>query len=158
MQECHPERSEGSLCGERSFAALRMTKREGLVFEMSWPLWGLWQHPPLPSRRGAGGCGAGLGPLWPPAVPLGARLPILATPCPNGRPQGPPLHPTPLPPLRETSHVLTFSLHFLLGLMPIGYLILFGVKPKMLPSEVGTRRMTRSESSRTAKGHFCNLR
>jgi len=34
MQECHPERSEGSLSGERSFAPLRMTKREGLVFEM----------------------------------------------------------------------------------------------------------------------------
>src|SRR6266568_9259764 len=36
MQECHPERSEGSLSGERSFAALRMTKRDGLVFEMYW--------------------------------------------------------------------------------------------------------------------------
>ncbi len=31
---CHPERSEGSLSGERSFAALRMTKRDGLSFEM----------------------------------------------------------------------------------------------------------------------------
>ena len=31
-QECHPERSEGSLSGERSFAALRMTKPDGLVF------------------------------------------------------------------------------------------------------------------------------
>src|SRR5438128_1550718 len=30
------ERSEGSLAGERSFAALRMTKRDGLVFEMYW--------------------------------------------------------------------------------------------------------------------------
>src|SRR5947209_7691318 len=36
MQECHPERSEGSLSSERSFAALRMTKRDGLVFEMYW--------------------------------------------------------------------------------------------------------------------------
>src|SRR6266496_6704763 len=36
MQECHPERSEGSLSGERSFAALRMTQRDGLVFEMYW--------------------------------------------------------------------------------------------------------------------------
>jgi len=34
IQECHPERSEGSLAGERAFAALRMTKRDGLVFEM----------------------------------------------------------------------------------------------------------------------------
>ena len=25
MQACHPERSEGSLAGQRSFAALRMT-------------------------------------------------------------------------------------------------------------------------------------
>src|SRR2546425_883689 len=29
------------------------------------------------SRRGGGGCRAGLGPLWPPAVPLSDRLPIL---------------------------------------------------------------------------------
>src|SRR5205823_109930 len=36
LQECHPERSEGSLSGERSFAALRMTKRDGLFFEMDW--------------------------------------------------------------------------------------------------------------------------
>jgi len=34
IQECHPERSEGSLSGERSFAALRMTQRDGLLFEM----------------------------------------------------------------------------------------------------------------------------
>ncbi len=34
MQDCHPERSEGSLSGERSFAPLRMTKRDGLLFEM----------------------------------------------------------------------------------------------------------------------------
>src|SRR5438128_1744668 len=39
MQECHPERSEGSPSGERSFAALRMTKRDGLLFEMYWALW-----------------------------------------------------------------------------------------------------------------------
>jgi hypothetical protein len=39
MQAGHPERSEGSLSGERSFAALRMTKRDGLCFEMYWPLW-----------------------------------------------------------------------------------------------------------------------
>src|SRR6266496_2262702 len=37
MQECHPERSEGSLAGQRSFAALRMTQRDGLVFEMYCP-------------------------------------------------------------------------------------------------------------------------
>src|SRR5438876_3283310 len=41
LQECHPERSEGSLAEQRSFAPLRacarregMTKREGLFFEM----------------------------------------------------------------------------------------------------------------------------
>src|SRR2546427_9170541 len=34
MQDCHPERSEGSLSGGRSFAALRMTKRDGLLLEM----------------------------------------------------------------------------------------------------------------------------
>src|SRR5205085_9159541 len=28
--------SEGSLCGERSFAALRMTKSDALFFEMDW--------------------------------------------------------------------------------------------------------------------------
>src|SRR5437588_12461416 len=38
IQDCHPERSEGSLFGERSFAALRMTKRDGLFFEMYWGL------------------------------------------------------------------------------------------------------------------------
>src|SRR2546429_9667602 len=38
IQECHPERSEGSLSGERSFAALRMTKRDGLFLEMDWGL------------------------------------------------------------------------------------------------------------------------
>src|SRR5437588_1710669 len=43
MQECHPERSEGSLAGQRSFAALRMTQRDGLVFEMYWRL----RRPPL---------------------------------------------------------------------------------------------------------------
>jgi hypothetical protein len=32
------ERSEGSLAGQRSFAALRMTKRDGLFFEMYWVL------------------------------------------------------------------------------------------------------------------------
>ncbi len=37
MQDCHPERSEGSLAGQRSFAALRMTKGDGLLFEMYWP-------------------------------------------------------------------------------------------------------------------------
>ncbi len=36
LQECHPERSEGSLSGQRSFAALRMTKRDGLLVEMYW--------------------------------------------------------------------------------------------------------------------------
>src|SRR2546423_14749966 len=30
------ERSEGSLTEQRSFAALRMTKRDGLFFEMYW--------------------------------------------------------------------------------------------------------------------------
>src|SRR5712691_8283145 len=38
MEDCHPERSEGSLAGQRSFAALRMTKRDGLLFEMYCPL------------------------------------------------------------------------------------------------------------------------
>src|SRR6266849_10154647 len=38
MQDCHPERSEGSLAGQRSFAPLRMTKRDGLLFEMYCPL------------------------------------------------------------------------------------------------------------------------
>ena len=37
MQECHPERSAGSLAGQRSFAALRMTKRDGLLCEMYCP-------------------------------------------------------------------------------------------------------------------------
>jgi hypothetical protein len=36
MQACHRERSEGSLAGLGSFAALTMTKRDGLVFEMYW--------------------------------------------------------------------------------------------------------------------------
>src|SRR5260370_5887362 len=44
IQECHAEPirfaqgklREGSLSGERSFAALRMTKRAGLFFEMYW--------------------------------------------------------------------------------------------------------------------------
>src|SRR5260370_34061207 len=31
--------SFGSLAGQRSFAALRMTKRDGLLFEMYCPLW-----------------------------------------------------------------------------------------------------------------------
>jgi len=34
LQECHPERSAGSLAGQRSCAALRMTQRDGLFFEM----------------------------------------------------------------------------------------------------------------------------
>ena len=34
MQEGHPERSAGSLAGQRSFASLRMTQRDGLFFEM----------------------------------------------------------------------------------------------------------------------------
>src|SRR5689334_21641827 len=33
MQECHPERSEGSVSDERFFASLRMTKRHGLVLK-----------------------------------------------------------------------------------------------------------------------------
>src|SRR5438105_15514711 len=37
LQECHPERSEGSLAGQRSFAPLRMTKRDDLLFEMYCP-------------------------------------------------------------------------------------------------------------------------
>jgi hypothetical protein len=36
LQACHPERSEGSVSGARSFAALRMTKRDGLFFELDW--------------------------------------------------------------------------------------------------------------------------
>src|SRR5438132_10641807 len=47
MQACHPERSEGSLAGRRSFAALRMTQRAGLVFEMYCPQ-GRPQEPTLP--------------------------------------------------------------------------------------------------------------
>ncbi len=46
--------------------------------------------------RGTMKADVGLGPLWPPAVPLSDRLPILAVTCPldrvphpNGRPQGP---------------------------------------------------------------------
>jgi len=38
MQECHPERSAGSLAGQRSCAALRMTQRDGLLSEMYWGL------------------------------------------------------------------------------------------------------------------------
>src|SRR5437763_10063270 len=38
LQACHPERSEGSVSGERSFAALRMTKPDGLFFAMYWAL------------------------------------------------------------------------------------------------------------------------
>ena len=34
LQERHPERSEGSLAGQRSLAALRMTKPDGLFFAM----------------------------------------------------------------------------------------------------------------------------
>src|SRR6266566_6993720 len=38
IQACHPERSAGSLSGERPCAALRMTQRDGLFFEeMSGP-------------------------------------------------------------------------------------------------------------------------
>jgi hypothetical protein len=36
MQDCHSERSEESLAGQRFFAPLRMTKRDGLLFEMYW--------------------------------------------------------------------------------------------------------------------------
>src|SRR5260370_33254102 len=36
IQEFHPERSAGSRSGERSCAALRMTKRDALFFEMYW--------------------------------------------------------------------------------------------------------------------------
>src|SRR6266700_4682058 len=72
------------------------------------------------SRRGGGGVDAGLGPLWPPAVARHTCLPILATPSPHGRPQGPPLHPTPLPPLRAPASVLVFSAISLLRLMLIG--------------------------------------
>src|SRR5206468_12100877 len=46
IQDCHPERSEGSLSGERSFAALRMTKRDGLLFEMYCPLRSSWGGAP----------------------------------------------------------------------------------------------------------------
>src|SRR5439155_5867766 len=38
------------------------------------------------------------------------------------------------------------------------YRILFGVKQSILPSEVDTRRLTRSEPSLPAKGHFFGLR
>src|SRR5258708_16140825 len=40
LQECHPERSAGSVSGERSCAALRMTKPDGLFFELYCPLRG----------------------------------------------------------------------------------------------------------------------
>ena len=50
LQACHPERSEGSLSGERSFAALRMTKPDGLFFEMYCPLWAR-KSGGLPSRH-----------------------------------------------------------------------------------------------------------
>src|SRR5229473_3329238 len=45
MQDCHPERSEGSLAGQRSFAPLRMTKPDGLLFEMYCPQ---GPHRPVP--------------------------------------------------------------------------------------------------------------
>src|SRR5205807_9801178 len=54
IQECHPERSEGSLAGQRSFAALRMTKRDGLLFEMYWPVWPPVEGVPLPCPGQAG--------------------------------------------------------------------------------------------------------
>src|SRR5947209_19866205 len=50
IQDCHPERSEGSLSSERSFAPLRMTKRDGLLCEIYWPL-----------GRPGGGCNAARG-------------------------------------------------------------------------------------------------
>src|SRR5213078_76527 len=55
IQECHPERSEGSLSGERSFAALRMTKRDGLFFEMDcafclYPLFKIRKHKRLAAQ------------------------------------------------------------------------------------------------------------
>src|SRR5947209_20565710 len=37
LQGCHPERSEGSLAEQRSFAALRMTMPDDLFFEMDCP-------------------------------------------------------------------------------------------------------------------------
>src|SRR2546421_218165 len=48
---CHPERSEGSLSGERSFAALRMTllnrlasfDSQNVFFEMDCPLRSYWR-------------------------------------------------------------------------------------------------------------------
>src|SRR2546425_11571043 len=44
------------------------------------------------SRRGGGGCRAGVGPLWPPPVPLHDRLPILChTPPPRETPNCLPL-------------------------------------------------------------------
>src|SRR5437764_13442813 len=46
IQDCHPERSEGSLSGERSFAPLRMTKRDGPLFEMYCPLRSSWGGAP----------------------------------------------------------------------------------------------------------------
>jgi len=61
MQECHPERSAGSLSGERSLAALRMTKRDGLLFEMYCPLRapGAGGQMPTASRFFPDGCGSG---------------------------------------------------------------------------------------------------
>jgi len=61
MQECHPERSAGSLSGERSLAALRMTKRDGLFFEMYCPLRapGAGGQTPTASRFFPDGCGSG---------------------------------------------------------------------------------------------------
>src|SRR5713101_3672026 len=54
MEHCHPERSEGSLSGERSFAALRMTKRDGLLCEMYYLQgvpWGPGDRVPIRDAR-----------------------------------------------------------------------------------------------------------
>ncbi len=67
-------------------------------------------------RRGGGGVDVGGGPLWPPALAL-IDSPV-CYPSPSGRPQGPPLHPTPPPPLREA--LADLLVQPFLRLMPLG--------------------------------------
>src|SRR6266566_2192213 len=75
--------------------------------------WGPCGRPPCPCLIGS--------PFWPLPVPQ------TGFPTPTGGHKGPytcppdrMLHPAPLPPLRELSNVLTFSLSFALRLMPRG--------------------------------------
>ena len=83
---CHPERSEGSLAGQRSFAALRACPRakrrddkpeaaafdsQNVLFEMYCPWWGIRKCSGTP-----GGC-QGLAPL------VGAKTRVLDNPGPG---------------------------------------------------------------------------